>query len=127
MRKVPFIIGVLMILVGIYSFWWYFQILMSDEFIEQLYLWIAALVIAILLISCGPGLMAWAYVSSYQSSYKRIAKQKEWQIIQIPLKCAECGNDISFRSLEWIGDDEARCPFCSKDLEIRSSRSYTNS
>ena len=125
MRKVPFVIGVLMILMGIYSFWWYFQILMSGEFIEQLYLWIAALVVAILLISFGPAVMAWSFVSSSQSSLKQIAKQQHWQVIQIPLECSECGNAISFRSLEWIGDDEARCPFCSKDLEIRSSRSFT--
>ncbi|TFG31073.1 hypothetical protein EU528_07130 [Candidatus Thorarchaeota archaeon] len=97
---------------------------MSGDFVEQLYLWIVTLVIAILLISFGPGVMAWAYASSFQASYRQIAKQKQWQVIQIPLECSECGNEITLRSLEWIGDDEARCPFCSKDLEIRSSRSY---
>lgn len=124
MRKVPFIIGVLMIVLGIYSFWWYFQILTSGEFIEQLYTWIATLVIAILLISFGPAVIAWACINSYQSSYKQISDQKQWQVIQIPVECSECGNAISFRSLEWIGDDEARCPFCSKDIEVKSSRSF---
>ncbi|TFG98811.1 hypothetical protein E4H12_04910 [Candidatus Thorarchaeota archaeon] len=127
MRKVPFIIGVLMILLGVYAFWYYFQILIYGDFIEQLYLWIASLVVALLLISFGPGVIVWAYATSYQTSYKQIAKQKEWQVLQIPLKCSECQNEISVRSLEWIGDDEARCPFCSKDLEIKSSRSYTYS
>lgn len=111
-------------LAGVYSFWWYFQLMMSGEFIEHLYLWIAALVIALLLISFGPGVMTWAYATSYQASYRQIAKQKQWQVIQIPLECSECGNAISVRSLEWIGDEEARCPFCSKDLEIRSNKSY---
>ena len=54
----------------------------------------------------------------------KITKQKQWQVIQLPLKCSECQNEISVRSLEWIGDDEARCPFCSNDLEIRTSRTY---
>ncbi|MGY5881137.1 MAG: hypothetical protein RTV31_12855 [Candidatus Thorarchaeota archaeon] len=124
MRKVPFIIGIIMIAVGVYAFWLYFDILWHGDFLENLGLWIVTLVTAILLISFGPGLMAYAYASSYQSSYKTIAKQKQWQVIQIPLKCPECQNEISIRSMEWIGDDEARCPFCSKDLEIRTSRGY---
>jgi hypothetical protein len=124
MRKVPFIIGLIMILVGIYSFWLYFDILWNGSLIDDLAMWITTLVIAILFVSFGPGVIAYAYASSYQSSYKTIAKQKQWQVIQIPLKCPECQNEISIRSMEWIGDDEARCPFCSKDLEIRTSRSY---
>lgn len=125
MRKVPFVIGIIMIILGGYSFWWWWMELMySDTWIDNLFWWITALTGGILLISFGPGLIAYAYTSSYQSSYKRIAKQKEWQVVQIPLKCPECQNEISIRSLEWIGDDEARCPFCSKDLEIRTSRSY---
>ncbi|MFW9844528.1 MAG: hypothetical protein ACFFEV_08125 [Candidatus Thorarchaeota archaeon] len=124
MRKVPFIIGIIMISVGIYAFWLYFDILWNGDFLENLGLWIVTLVTAILLISFGPGLMAYSYASSYQSSIKTIANQKQWQVIQIPLVCPECQNEISFRSLEWIGDDEVRCPFCAKDLEIRTSRSY---
>ena len=123
-RRVPFLLGIIMIVIGVYSFWWYFELLMYGDIIGQFYLWIAALVIAILLTSFGPGIIIWAYATSYQSSYKQIAKQKQWQVIQIPLECSECGNAISFRSLEWVGDDEVRCPFCSKDLEIRTSRSY---
>jgi hypothetical protein len=68
--------------------------------------------------------MVWAYASSYERSYKQIANLTEWQFVQIPMQCPECGNELSVRSLEWIGDDEARCPFCSKDLEIRTSRSF---
>ncbi|MGY5857959.1 MAG: hypothetical protein RTU63_01220 [Candidatus Thorarchaeota archaeon] len=124
MRKVPFAIGVLMILIGVYAFWVYFDILIWGDFLGNLGLWIAALVAAIMLISFGPGVMIWAYTSSVDSSYRTIAKQKQWQVIQIPLKCSECENEISIRSLEWIGDEEVRCPFCSKDLEIRTSRSY---
>ena len=123
-RRVPFLLGVIMIIIGLYSFWWYFELLIFGDIIEQLSLWIAALVIAVLLTSFGPGVMVWAYGTSYQSSLKRIAKQNQWQVIQIPLECSECGNAISFRTLEWIGDEEVRCPFCSKDLEIRTSRSY---
>ena len=124
MRKVPFIIGIIMIAMGVYAFWLYFDILLNGDFLENLSLWIVTLVAAILLISFGPGLMTYAYASSYQSSYKTITKQRQWQVIQIPLKCPECQNEISIQSLEWISDDEARCPFCSNDLEIRTSRSY---
>ena len=126
-RRIPFIIGIIMIIAGIFFFWWYFQILWYGDFIENLWLWIISLIIGTLLISLGPGVIAWSYASSYRSSYKTIAKQKEWQVIQVPMKCPECQKEISIRSLEWIGDDEARCPFCSNDLEIRSSRSFSYS
>jgi len=127
MRRVPFIIGIIMIVVGIFFFWWYIQILWYGDFLENLWLWILSLVVGILLISFGPGVMVWAYASSLQSSYRTIAKQKEWQVIQIPLRCSECQREISIRSLEWIGEDEARCPYCSNDLEIRSTRSFSYS
>jgi len=127
MRRIPFIIGIAMIVIGVFFFWQYFQILWFGDFLENLWLWIISLVVGILFISLGPGVIAWAYASSLQSSYRTIAKQKEWQIIQIPMKCSECQGEISIRSLEWIGDDEARCPYCSNNLDIRSSRSFTYS
>jgi len=124
MKRLPFTIGIIMTLVGVYFFWLYFQILIFGDFISNLYLWILSLIVGILLISFGPGVMTWSYATSVQTSFKQIAKQKQWQVIQIPLVCPECGKEISIRSLEWIGDEEARCPFCSKDLDIQSSRSY---
>jgi hypothetical protein len=125
MRKVPFAIGIIMMIAGVFLFWWWWQDLMFDDaWLDNLGWWIASLTGGILLISFGPGVIAYAYATSDQSTYKRIAKQKQWQVVQIPLKCPECQNEISIRSMEWIGDDEARCPFCSKDLEIRTSRSY---
>jgi cytochrome c-type biogenesis protein CcmH/NrfF len=124
MRRFPAVIGILMIFAGVYSFLVYFDILWNGNFMNDFALWIVALVAAILLISIGPGVIAYAYASSYQSSFKTIAKQKQWQIIQMPVKCSECQNQISFRSLEWISDDEVRCPFCSNELEIRTSSTY---
>lgn len=125
MRKIPFAIGIIMILAGIYSFWWWWDALMfGDAWLDNLFSWTIALMVGILLISFGPGVIAYAYATSYKSSIKTIAKQKQWQVIQVPLKCPECQNEISIRSLEWIGDEEVRCPFCSKDLEIRISRRY---
>lgn len=124
MRRVPLAIGIIMLVIGLYFFWLYFQILWFGDFISNLSLWILSLVVGILLISLGPGVIAWSYATSIQTSFKQIAKQSQWQIIQIPLVCPDCGKEISVRSLEWIGDEEARCPFCSKDLDIRSSRSY---
>jgi DNA-directed RNA polymerase subunit RPC12/RpoP len=125
MRKVPFVIGILMMLLGGYLCWWWWDALMwGDAWIDNLFWWITALTGGVLLISFGPGVIAFAYVTTPESSYKRIAKQREWQVIQVPLRCTECQNEISIRSLEWIGDDDVRCPFCSKDLEIRTSRSY---
>jgi hypothetical protein len=124
-RKVPLAIGIIMMLGGVYSLWWWWQELMfSDAWLDNLFWWIVALTGGILLISFGLGVIAYAYTTSYKSTYKRIAKQKEWQVIQIPLKCPECQGEISIRSLEWIGDEEVRCPFCSKDLEIRTSKSF---
>jgi hypothetical protein len=124
MKRGAFIIGLVMMLTGIYFFWMYLDILWNGDFIDSLVLWIVSLVIGTILISLGPGVMVWAYASSYEASYKQIAKLTEWQFVQIPVKCSECGNDLSIRTLEWIGDDEARCPFCSKDIEIRTSRSF---
>ena len=124
MKRGAFIAGLAMLLVGIYSFYIYFRILWVGDFIENLTLWIITLVAGTMLISFGPGVMIWAYASSLESSYRQIAKQREWQVVQIPLQCSDCENEISIRSLEWIGDEEARCPYCSKDLEIRTSRSY---
>jgi len=125
MKKVPFAIGVLMMVVGGFLFWyWWDQLMWGDAWMDNLFWWITSLTLGILLISFGPGVIAYAYATSYQSSIKTIAKQKQWQVVQIPVKCSDCQNEISVRSLEWIGDDEARCPYCSKDLEIRTSRSY---
>jgi DNA-directed RNA polymerase subunit RPC12/RpoP len=124
MKQGPFAFGIIMILAGVYSFWMYFQILWNGSFMEDIALWIITLVTAIMLISFGPGVIAWSFVTSSESAYRQIAKQKQLQVIQIPLQCSECQNEISIRSLEWIEDDEVRCPFCSKDLEIRTSRSY---
>ena len=128
MRKIPFVIGVIMMIVGGWMFvYWMDQLMWGDAWMDDLGLWITSLTVGILLVSFGPGVIAYAYATSYQSSYKTIAKQKQWQVIQLPLKCSECQNEISIRSLEWIGEDEARCPFCSKDLEIRTSRTQTYS
>ena len=125
MRKVPVAIGVVMMVVGGWMFWyWMTQLMWGDFWLENLAWWITSLTVGILLLSFGPGAIAYGYATSYKSSYKTIAKQKQWQVIQLPLKCSECQNEISVRSLEWIGDDEARCPFCSNDLEIRTSRTY---
>ncbi len=113
--------GVGMLITGVFFFWWSMQSLNNNTFLEDTLLWMLALTAGMTLVCIGPSVMLREYASSYQAPYKQIAKQKQWQVIQVPLKCAECGNAISIRSLEWIGEEEVRYPFCSKDLEIKRS------
>lgn len=117
MKKGEFTIGVAMMVIGIYSFW----LMVKMDFRNNWLLWISALTIGMIFVSIGLSVMVAAYSSSNKRSFKRITKKKQWQVIQLPLECSECGNAISIRSLEWIGEEEVRCPFCSKNLEIRRS------
>lgn len=79
--------------------------------------WTIYLTAGIILFSVGPGVMAWAFTSEYPTVYGK----SNWQIIRMPQNCPECKNLIEIRSLEWIGPDEARCPFCSSQIEITRS------
>ncbi len=121
MKRGAFIVGLAMLVTGGYLLWWSFQLLFTTTFFDYGILGMLALYSGIILPVVSLGVMLWAYISPNQALYRQIAKQKQWQVIQVPLKCAECGNAISIRSLEWIGEEEVRCPFCSKDLEIRRS------
>ena len=124
MKRGAFILGVAMLVIGGYSFWWSMQSLFNMSFMDDWISWIFSLVVGTIFVSLGPGVMVWAYASSYQASYRQNAKQKQWQLIQLPLNCSECSKDISIQSLEWIGDQEARCPYCSNVLEVRINSGY---
>ncbi|MCK4567824.1 MAG: hypothetical protein KAU48_11010 [Candidatus Thorarchaeota archaeon] len=117
MKKGEFTVGVAMLVIGIYSLW----LMFTMDFRNNLLLWISAIAIGMIFVSIGPTVMVVAYSSSDKRSFKRITKKKQWQVIQLPLECSECGNTISIRSLEWTSEEEVRCPFCSKDLDIRIS------
>ena len=122
MRRGPFIIGVGMLVIGVYLLWLYLQSLSNGAFIDNWPFWMFVLMVGSFLFSFGPCEIVLAYTSSHQASNRQIVKQKLWQGIQLHLECSECGKEISIRSVEWIGEGEARCPFCSKDLEIRMSK-----
>ena len=79
--------------------------------------WTIYLVLGIVLVSVGPGVIVWALVSRYRTAYG----QTQWQVIRLPLVCPECSHTIEVHGLEWIGPDEARCPFCSYELDVRKS------
>jgi len=121
MSRNQFIKGVGMIVLGVYLLWWYVQSLSNGAFIDDWLFWMCVLIVGSILFSFGPCEIVLAYTSSHQVSNRQIVKQKQWQVTQLPLECSECGKEISIRSVEWIGEDEARCPFCSKNLEIRMS------
>jgi hypothetical protein len=79
--------------------------------------WTLYLTFGIILVSLGPGVIAWAFASSLRTAHG----QTQWQTIHLPKECPECKHTLEVHSIEWIGPDEARCPFCSQELEIRKS------
>jgi hypothetical protein len=79
--------------------------------------WTVYLVLGCVLVSIGPGVIAWAFVSRVQTGYG----QSHWQMIRLPIECPECNHTIEIHSLEWIGPNEARCPFCSHEIDVRTS------
>ena len=80
-------------------------------------MWTIYLTIGIILISLGPGIIAWAFVDKHQTTYGL----GQWQVIQLPRTCPECKHALEIHSLEWTGPEEARCPFCTSQLQIRKS------
>ena len=110
-----------MTIIGGYLWWWSIQITYVDDF-DDVLLFMVALMVGSAFLTYGLGVIGWDIITSALGFKEQIAKQKEWQVTQLPLECSECGKEISIRSVEWIGEDEARCPFCSKELEFRISR-----
>ena len=121
MVKASYIFGLGMLLVGGYLFLQSMVIIMTGDILDSWVTWTVYLTFGIILISIGPGVIVWTYTKSYQETYNRLANQTQWQTIQIPKTCSSCGNEIEVHSLEWIGPDEARCPYCSNELEVIKS------
>jgi hypothetical protein len=114
MRRGPFILGLGMLLIGGYIFILSMVMIADLSFMLDWATWTVYLIVGVVLFSVGPGIMAWAFVGRRQTAYEKT----QWQIVRVPQNCPECGNTIEIHSLEWVGTDEARCPFCSHSLEI---------
>jgi DNA-directed RNA polymerase subunit RPC12/RpoP len=116
MKKWTLASGVAMTLVGGYLFTMS-MIMINDITIEfDWTAWTIYLTLGAILVSVGPGVIVWAFVSRYRSMYN----QTQWQMVLLPVECPECGHSIEIHSLEWIGPNEARCPFCSHEIDVRT-------
>jgi len=121
MVKASYVFGLGMLLVGGYLFLQSMVIIMTGDILDSWVTWTVYLTLGIILISIGPGVIVWTYTKNYQETYNRLTNQTQWQMIQIPKTCSSCGNEVEVHSLEWIGPDEARCPYCSNELEVIKS------
>ena len=121
MGKRSYIIGILMLLVGGYLFLQSMAIIMTGSILDSWMTWTLYLTFGIILVSFGPGVIVWSYTKNYQAAYRSLANQTQWQMVQLPKTCTSCGNEIEIHSLEWIGPNEARCPFCSNEIEVITS------
>jgi len=117
MKKSTLALGLAMTIVGGYLFTMSMIMITNMTFDFDWTAWTVYLALGIILVSVGPGVIAWAAVSGYQT----VDGQTQWQIIRLPLECPECHHSIEIHSLEWIGPGEARCPFCSSELEVKIS------
>ena len=117
MRRGVFVLGLVMTLVGGYLFTMSMIMIINFTLDFDWTVWTIYLSLGIVLVSIGPGVLVWAFVSRYQSTYRQI----QWQVIRLPLECPECLHNVEIHSLEWIGPNEVRCPFCSFELEVRTS------
>jgi hypothetical protein len=116
-KKWTLAIGVVITLVGGYLFTMS-MIMINDISLEFNWTtWTVYLTLGAILVSVGPGVIVWAFVSRYKSIYNR------WQMVLLPTECPECNHPIEIHSLEWIGPNEARCPFCSHEIEVRTRMS----
>ena len=117
MRRGLLVFGLGATLVGAYLFIVSMIMITGYAFDFDWMTWTIYLTLGSVLVSLGPGIIVWAFVSGYSSAYG----QTKWQTIRLPLECPECKHTIEVHSLEWIGPNEARCPFCSQELDIRRS------
>ncbi|MFW9959577.1 MAG: hypothetical protein ACFFDV_01075 [Candidatus Thorarchaeota archaeon] len=117
MRKSALVGGLGMTLVGGYLFTMSMIMIINFTLDFDWTIWTIYLTLGIVLVSVGPGFLVWAFVRDYQKEYQ----QMQWQVIRLPTECPECHHSIEIHSLEWIGPNEARCPFCSNELDIRKS------
>ncbi|TFG33320.1 hypothetical protein EU527_08455 [Candidatus Thorarchaeota archaeon] len=122
MKKNIILLSIIMLLIGGYMFLDSMLMISTGFILENWMVWTLYLTIGIILISFAPGLIVWGYSKDYQDSYSRLINQTTWQVIQIPSVCSFCQHEIAIHSLEWIGPDEARCPFCSNEIEVRTSQ-----
>ncbi len=117
MRKGALVAGLGMTLVGGYLFTMSMIMIINFTLDFDWTVWTIYLTLGIVLVSIGPGVIIWGIVSRYRTMYQ----QTQWQVIRIPVECPECHHSIEIHSLEWIGSGEARCPFCSSELDVRKS------
>ncbi|MBN2229188.1 MAG: hypothetical protein JW779_06300 [Candidatus Thorarchaeota archaeon] len=115
MKRTALLAGIVLMLVGCYYFAVSMIMITSYTFDFDWTIWTLYLTIGIVLISVGPGIIAYAFAGNYSSRYEQV----KWQMIQLPISCPECDHPIEIHSLEWIGPEEARCPFCSNQIDVR--------
>jgi DNA-directed RNA polymerase subunit RPC12/RpoP len=121
MTRTSYVVGLGMLLIGGYMFLESMVMVFTGSMLDSWMVWTIYLTLGIILVSIGPGVIVWAYTKQYQESYALLTNQTRWQSIQIPMTCSSCGNEIAIHSLEWIGPNEARCPYCSNEIEVRHS------
>ncbi|TFG31954.1 hypothetical protein EU527_11235 [Candidatus Thorarchaeota archaeon] len=122
MNRGILIIGLIMLFIGSYMFLNSLLTITTGHIFDNWMTWTLYLSIGIILVSIAPGVLVWSYTKDIEKSHKKLLNQPSWQMIQIPLLCSSCHNEITIHSLEWIGPDEARCPFCSNEINVMTSR-----
>ncbi|RDE13195.1 MAG: hypothetical protein C4K48_08965 [Candidatus Thorarchaeota archaeon] len=110
-------VGIVMLAIGGYSFTMSMLMITNMTLPFDWIIWAVFLAIGIILVSLGPSIIAWSFVSKHQAANELA----QWQVVQLPRICPECNHSLEIHSLEWIGPEEARCPFCSSQVQIRKS------
>ena len=110
--------GLVVTLIGVLAFWASMQMLFTDILSMDWALWTILLVIGSVGIGVGPVVAIVAYVKSTVEK-QTWAQTEPQQVYSLPRRCKECGSEIGLHHLEWIGPDEARCPYCSAAVPVR--------
>ncbi|TFF92482.1 hypothetical protein EU546_07495 [Candidatus Thorarchaeota archaeon] len=80
-------------------------------------IWTLLLTFGIIGVSIGPGVLIYVYAKSVQAKYA--VTYESQQTLSLPQYCPKCNNEVRVNQLEWIGEEEARCPYCSSEIPVR--------
>jgi DNA-directed RNA polymerase subunit RPC12/RpoP len=120
-NRAAVLVGLLITVLGAWSFWTSMEMLITDILTMDWTLWTALLTLGILGVSIGPTVVILSWIYSVKQARLLAQGMEEQQTYTLPLRCPECKSEIDLHHLEWIGPEEARCPYCSSPIPVRKS------
>jgi DNA-directed RNA polymerase subunit RPC12/RpoP len=100
------------------------EMLITDVLTMDWTLWAIMLTLGMIGISVGPTVLILSWAQSINRNRLLAQGIEEQQTYTLPLRCPECSSELGLHHLEWIGPEEARCPYCSSSIPVRRSTSY---